>query len=61
MKILFDVNIHTFNPSQPIASALVVDHHPEHDPFSLSPSELRDLKPLATMVGGEWVYRELPG
>jgi len=28
------------------------------DPFSIPPAELRDLKPSATMLGGEWVYEE---
>ncbi|MCC6956699.1 MAG: amidohydrolase [Anaerolineales bacterium] len=29
----------------------------EHDPFELPPDELHLIKPLATMVGGEWVFR----
>jgi len=30
----------------------------EKDPFSCSEDELRELRPSATMVGGEWVWRE---
>lgn len=29
----------------------------EQDPFSLKPHELRHVLPLATMVGGQWVWR----
>lgn len=29
----------------------------EQDPFQVPPDELRQLKPAATMVGGEWVFR----
>lgn len=29
----------------------------EQDPFRLDPHELRNITPLATMVGGEWVWR----
>ena len=29
------------------------------DPYSCSPADLLNIKPLATMVGGEWVYSEL--
>jgi predicted amidohydrolase YtcJ len=28
----------------------------EMDPFTCEPSVLRDSHPLATMVGGEWVW-----
>ncbi len=31
----------------------------KQDPFSIPADELRDLKPAATMLGGEWVYREI--
>ena len=30
----------------------------EKDPFSCSEDELRELRPSATMIGGEWVWRE---
>jgi len=30
----------------------------EEDPFECAPQDLRKLKPIATMVGGEWVWRE---
>jgi hypothetical protein len=29
----------------------------EHDPFTCSPSGLRDIRPVGTMIGGEWVWR----
>ena len=30
----------------------------EHDPFEISPAEIRELKPQATMLGGEWVFQK---
>jgi predicted amidohydrolase YtcJ len=27
------------------------------DPFTCQPEELRDIQPVATMIGGEWVFR----
>ena len=30
----------------------------EEDPFEIDPHDLRKLKSIATMVGGEWVWRE---
>jgi hypothetical protein len=30
----------------------------ETDPFSCPPQELREIRPVGTMVGGEWVWRE---
>ncbi|MDH3942521.1 MAG: amidohydrolase [Anaerolineae bacterium] len=30
----------------------------ERDPFEIQTDEIGDLKPIATMVGGEWVWRE---
>lgn len=38
-----------------LADLLVLDA----DPFAVPPDELREIKPLATMVGGEWVVNEL--
>jgi hypothetical protein len=38
-----------------LADLLLLDR----DPFTCSPEELRGIKPLATMVGGEWVFNEL--
>jgi predicted amidohydrolase YtcJ len=38
-----------------LADLLVLDN----DPFTCSPDELREIQPLATMVGGEWVFNEL--
>jgi hypothetical protein len=35
-----------------LADLLILDH----DPFNCSPEEIRDIHPLATMVGGEWVW-----
>jgi predicted amidohydrolase YtcJ len=29
------------------------------DPFSCDPDEIRIIRSLATMVGGDWVYSEL--
>jgi predicted amidohydrolase YtcJ len=29
----------------------------KEDPFRCDPSELRGLAPVATMIGGEWVWR----
>jgi predicted amidohydrolase YtcJ len=29
------------------------------DPFTCPPQELINIKPLATMVGGEWVFKTL--
>ncbi|HEY4717475.1 MAG TPA: amidohydrolase family protein, partial [Anaerolineales bacterium] len=29
----------------------------EQDPFEVDPHELRNVQPLATMVGGNWVWR----
>jgi predicted amidohydrolase YtcJ len=29
----------------------------EDDPFEIPPDELKDLAPVSTMVGGEWVYQ----
>jgi len=29
----------------------------EQDPFGITPDEVRQLQPAATMVGGEWVFR----
>jgi predicted amidohydrolase YtcJ len=31
----------------------------DHDPFQASPEQIRDLLPVATMLGGEWVFYEL--
>ncbi|HEX9091856.1 MAG TPA: amidohydrolase family protein, partial [Anaerolineales bacterium] len=31
----------------------------DQDPFSCSPEELMNIHPIATMMGGEWVYSEL--
>lgn len=33
----------------------------EEDPFQLNPSDLRNLSPLMTMVGGEWVWQNKEG
>jgi predicted amidohydrolase YtcJ len=30
-----------------------------NDPYTCSPEELLNIHPVATMVGGEWVYSEL--
>ena len=38
-----------------LADLLILDR----SPLDCSPGELKDLKPLATMVGGEWVYWNL--
>lgn len=38
-----------------LADLLVLDA----DPFSCNPPQLRDIRPLATMVAGEWVWREI--
>lgn len=37
-----------------LADLLVLDT----DPFTCPPEQLRDIRPLATMVGGEWVYQQ---
>jgi predicted amidohydrolase YtcJ len=37
-----------------LADLLILDA----DPFTISPDELRSVQPLATMVGGEWVWEE---
>jgi predicted amidohydrolase YtcJ len=39
-----------------LADLIVLDENP----FDLPPADLRDLRPVATMVGGEWVYRQGP-
>jgi predicted amidohydrolase YtcJ len=28
------------------------------DPFAIEPTDLKHIKPRATMLGGEWVWRE---
>lgn len=38
-----------------LADLLVLDV----DPFSCNPVQLREVRPLATMVAGEWVWREI--
>jgi predicted amidohydrolase YtcJ len=38
-----------------LADLLVLDD----DPYACDPDAIREIKPLATMVGGEWVYSEL--
>jgi len=30
----------------------------DRDPFHVSPDEIRDMLPMATMVGGEWVHQD---
>ncbi|MCS6908862.1 MAG: amidohydrolase family protein, partial [Anaerolineales bacterium] len=30
----------------------------DQDPYKVSPSELRELSPVATMIGGNWVWQE---
>jgi hypothetical protein len=30
----------------------------EQDPFNLAPEKLWEIEPVATMVGGDWVYGE---
>ena len=29
----------------------------DRDPFQIDPEQLRDMLPAATMIAGEWVYR----
>jgi predicted amidohydrolase YtcJ len=36
-----------------LADLIVLDK----DPFLCAPEELRNIRPTATMIGGEWVYR----
>lgn len=38
-----------------LADLLVLDT----DPFTAPPDKLREIKPVATMIGGEWVFKEL--
>jgi len=38
-----------------LADLLVLDGNP----FTCDPAQLRDIRPLATMVAGEWVWREI--
>jgi len=38
-----------------LADLIVLDQ----DPFKLPPDELRELKPAATMLGGDWVYNQI--
>lgn len=39
-----------------LADLIVLDE----DPFDLPPADLRELRPVSTMIGGEWVYRRNP-
>jgi hypothetical protein len=38
-----------------MADLLVLDT----DPFTCDPAQLREIRPLATMLAGEWVWREI--
>jgi hypothetical protein len=38
-----------------LADLLVLDR----DPFSCEPEAIKEIRPLMTMVGGEWIFREL--
>ena len=37
-----------------LADLLVLDA----DPFTCQPEILKDIRPLGTMIGGKWVFRE---
>jgi len=38
-----------------LADLLVLDK----DPFHSEPDAIKDIRPLATMVGGEWIFLEI--